>query len=245
MNVRHLVVAASLLLPVCAYAVPGAPTSSDTHHGSAGEASSFSISNATQIPGKVLPAGTYTIEVVDHLSDRMIVRLEGASLKSTSFLALPKSQLGSGAHGPILVKSSAGGKVAMRGFGFPNGTVAEFVFPKSEAVSLAKANQSTFPAIDPESEGRVAAANLSSEDLQLVTLWMLTPTPVGPDAPGPGIQAVRYQQAGSAPAVRPSRHLMAALPHTASGLPLLWLTGGGLLTAGALLSGRRRMQQKS
>ena len=158
----------------------------------AGPAGSFTLDSKTQIPGRTLGPGAYTIQIVDRLSDRMIVQVDRNGKKQSTFLALPATKLRG--QGPIALTGGAKGKAALRGFAFPNGIVAEFVYPKSEAVGLAKANDTTIPAIDPESEGRVPAPDLSRNDLQEVTLWMLSPTLVGPGNAKPGIQAVRYQQ---------------------------------------------------
>ena len=57
------------------------------------------------------------------------------------------------------------------------------------------------PAIDPASEGKVKDASLSKDDLEVVTLWMLSSTQVGTDnAKKPAIAAEKYQ-ASNAPAV--------------------------------------------
>jgi hypothetical protein len=202
----------------------------------------FSVPSQTLIPGQTLPAGSYTIQVVDRLSDRMIVRVAPARGKAFTFLALPSSSLSKpAAAGPIVVKGGADAKAALRGFLFPDGTIAEFVYPKATAVSLAKANDTTVPAIDPASEGRVDAPQLSKDDLQMVTLWMLSPVPVGPNDAGPGVKAERYRQVASAkvPPAPKSRPAVAVLPHTASDLPVILLLGFSSLTAAALLRRRR------
>ncbi len=214
----------------------------------AGSTTSFTVRDETEVPGKTLSAGTYTIRVVDHLSDRMILRVERKGKLQTTFLALPKSSLPRSEQGPINLNSGA--KPAMRGFVFPDGTVAEFVYPKAEAVGLAKSNNTTIPAVDPASEGRPDASKLSKEDMQMVTLWMLTPKAVGPNDSGPGITAAKYQvpatrggndqtARASVPARPHVRPAMAALPHTAGEMPLILLTGFGSLCAAGWLRRRR------
>ncbi len=69
----------------------------------------------------------------------------------------------------------------------------EFVYPKKDAVALAKDNNVRVMAVDPASEGRPKLPQLTQTDMNEVTLWMLTPTPVQPGETGPGIQAARYQ----------------------------------------------------
>ena len=169
--------------------------------------SSFTVDNQTQVPGKTLKAGEYTIRIVDHLSDRMIVRIERNGKQETTFLALPVSGLQRPSQeGPIKLVSGKG-KDALRGFAFPNGTLAEFVYPKEEAVGIAKANNTKIPAVDPASEGLPAGSALSPEDMKMVTLWMLSPVDVGPDGNGKGIAAERYQaprQTATVQAPRPA-----------------------------------------
>ena len=94
--------------------------------------------------------------------------------------------------GPIFWTAGSKGETAVRGFSFPSGNALEFVYPKGEAVTLAKLNTSSVPAIDPESEGRKPDPNLSPEDREVVTLWMLTSTRVGPKNETPAIAAKRY-----------------------------------------------------
>ena len=205
------------------------------------DSSDFTVSQQTQIPGTTLKPGSYSIHVVDKLADRTILEVDSASGKAmATFLGLSGSGLpkSSGA-GKIAYDSGTEGKGALRGFAFPKGPVLEFVYPKAEAVSLAKANGNKVPAIDPASEGRIADPSLSKSDMQVVTLWMLSTTKVGTDGTGPGIKAEKYQQ--QVASNHPPRPAIKELPHTASALPLLILLGAGSLVGGSMLSVRRRI----
>ena len=173
-------------------AAPAHVEGDDRTRASAGLITQFTVTDKVRIPGKTLSSGDYTLRMVDRLTDRMILRVEKDGKAQSTFLALPKSELSKAGSGPILF--GTGSKLAMRGFALPNKTVVEFVYPKAEAVTLAKANNTTVPAIDPASEGR-PPAGLSQDDLQEVTLWLLTPTLVGPEFGGTGIKAARYQAA--------------------------------------------------
>ncbi len=204
------------------------------------DSSDFTISQQTQIPGTTLKPGSYTIHVVDKLADRTILEVDNASGKAmATFLALSGAGLPKSSTGKIAYDSGTDGKNALRGFAFPKGPTLEFVYPKAEAVSLAKANGNKVPAIDPASEGRVADPSLSKSDMQVVTLWMLSTTKVGTDGTGPGIKAEKYQQ--QVASNHPPRPAIKELPHTASELPLLVLLGAGSLLGGGLLSARRKM----
>ena len=185
---------------------------------SAHPSANFNVSELTAVPGKTLPPGSYTISVVDHLSDRYIVRVEGSGIDSTLFLGLPNKSLPQKA-GEIKWAKGAEGAQYIRGWDFPSVSL-EFAYPKNDAVALAKANSASVPAIDPESEGMNTKASLSQDEMHIVTLWLLSPTRVGPSAPA-GISAARYQQVASVE----HKPVVAKLPHTASVLPAIWLLG--------------------
>ena len=228
----------------------------------------FQISEKTQVPGHTLKPGSYSLQVVDHLSDRMVLRITSDSGKEEStFLAVPPtaafpSQPG---PGPVDMRAKGGHVAALRGFVFPDGTRSEFVYLKAEAVPLAKANNTTLVAIDPSSEGRPDKSNLSASDRQLVTLWMLTPTTIGKT---PAIEAQRYQLAAntrpeppqdwsvpSSRTARPARTVLASnsapaphrvanppavLPHTGSSQPLILAFASFFLCAALFFGYRRR-----
>ena len=207
---------------------------------------SFTVSQQTMIPGSTLQPGTYSIRVLDHLQDRYIVRVDGSGGSTHStFIGVQDPQLKSVAStGAVPWGSAPEGNSALRGYSFGLSSPSlEFVYPKADAVALAKLNDSKVPAIDPASEGRPAElSGLSKDDMEIVSLWLLSATRVGPNDNAPAIKAEKYQQVATA---RPVRPVINQLPHTASELPLLLLTG--LLSfagAGALWS-RRAMANRS
>ncbi len=189
----------------------------DSNRPSAG----FKVSDMTAIPGHTLAPGAYRIHVVDHLSDRYIVAVDGQGGKDrTLFIGIPTTDLPQGSQGEVQWKTPANGATYIRGWKFAGLPALEFAYPKNDAVAVAKANGTQVPAIDPESENMSTKASLSKDEMTVITLWLLSPTHVGPNTPG-GIQATRYQQVASA-AHRPA---IAKLPHTAGTLPLVWLLG--------------------
>jgi hypothetical protein len=228
-------IAAILLSTATLHAAPpAAPEATDT----------LSLTRDMQVPGTILKPGAYTIHILDHLADRVVVRIDGQqSGTHATFIGLRNERLKkNSSSGAILWKSGIGGNAALRGFAFSNGSSLEFVYPKDEAVALAKENSSTVPAIDPASEGRAAEIQgLSQNDMEMVTLWMLSPTVASPGDPGPGIKAERYKFVASAK----QKPLLSALPHTGSNMLLLWtlgilsLLGAGALRMRAVLSASR------
>ena len=247
---------------VCAVLVAGTATAFAADP--TGASATFTVTQQTKVPGETLKPGDYTIRVVDHLSDRLIVRVDSTNGKTHStFLGLQDASISTpSAPGVVTWENAAQKTTYLKGFLFPNtNSVVEFVYPKADAVAIAKSNQSKVPAIDPASEGKVADKSLSRDDMEVVTLWLLSSTTVGPNDSVPAIKAEKYQQVaanepppqpaqqlqqsrqgdaasgstdtasstGAAPipvrATRPHKPVVAALPHTGSSMPLIWLVG--------------------
>ena len=226
---------------VCA-SLPGVSWAADA------PSAQFNIQQSTMAPGTVLQPGTYSIRVIDHLQDRFLVRVEGSQGSSRSvFIAVPSKTL-AGHPGIVDWAAGSGSGSAMRGFVFKQGGPAlEFVYPKDEAVSLAKANGKGVLAVDPASEGKAPElAKLSNDEMQVVTLWMLTPERVSPQASEVKISAARYSAAsadsgGQAGSQVAANHpaILKRLPHTASALPLVLLLGVMSALCACLLRIRR------
>lgn len=195
----------------------------------------FRLEQSTIAPGATLPPGDYSIQVIDHLQDRVLLRVEGKEGASNAvFIAVPSKEL-TGHSGPVNWTTKTEGTTALRGFVFNNGAF-EFVYPKDQAVSLAKSNGIGVLAVDPASEGKPSElAKLSKDDMQIVTLWMLTPKRVEAAAGEVSISAAKYQssavnEGSAAPgnqqaSVSSHPAILKRLPHTASSLPLVFLTG--------------------
>ena len=241
----------------------------------------FNVQRPTQVPGKLLKAGGYTIILKDHLTDRGIIQIKGDDGKvESTFLGVFHSGLqSSGTTGPIMLHTEKGHE-ALRGFTFPGGGTVEFVYPKAEAAALATTSPEQVLAIDPASDNlRMKDNDLSKEDAQIVTLWSLQATKVA--AGQPGIAAKRYVapqtsapavaavQAPATPAPSPApvaapapvsqpavakrsappaarqiassgrRPALAALPHTASNLPLLLMIVFGSFGSAMIVRFRR------
>ncbi|WP_446744910.1 hypothetical protein [Silvibacterium acidisoli] len=196
----------------------------------------FTLSERTLVPGATLPPGSYSITLLDQLKDRYIVRIDATqgSDKATFIGIRPKRSLESTKRGAVAWQSAADGQSALRGFSFGRGEAVEFVYPKNDAVALAKANGKPVAAVDPESEGHSPQlSGLSQDEMQLITLWLLTPTHVGP-----GIQAAKLSEVASAkPQVK-------SLPHTASDTPVILLGGVLTLLAAATLTTLRLSARK-
>ena len=105
----------------------------------------FTFSGPVEIPGQVLQAGTYVFKLADSNTDRDIVQVfnkDETRLYGT-FLAVPDERLRP-AGKPIITfeEAAPGSPEAVRAWFYPGDTYGhEFVYPKPEAVALAKANK--------------------------------------------------------------------------------------------------------
>ncbi len=209
--------------------------------GSEQPSANFTVSQQTLVPGMTLQPGSYSIKVLDHLQDRYIVRIDDAAgSQHSTFISVQDPKIKSaGKTGAVTWTAGPDGGSALRGFTFGSSTPAlEFVYPKADAVALAKLNDSKVPAIDPASEGRPAeVSGLSKEDMEIVTLWLLSSSTVGPTDTAPTIKAEKMQQVASN---KPPKPVIDRLPHTASSLPTT-LLAGLLAGSGAFYLRRRRL----
>ena len=189
MKVRSLLVGSVLLLAPAAFA---APLMDDPIVSASPE--QFQVTQKTEVPNTTLQPGSYSIRILDHLSDRVILQVASKGHVESTFIAIPASTMANAPVGPILYGGGPKGKAALKGFSFPGGLALEFVYPKADAVSIAQANDARVMAIDPASENRVEAPKLSEKDMEMITLWMLEPARVGPnDAKPSAISASKYQ----------------------------------------------------
>jgi hypothetical protein len=202
------------------------------------KSSEFTVPSPLKIPGATLQPGSYSIHVLNRLSDRIILKVDAADGSVQSeFIGLPNSSISKPASaGAVKWANPADGNTYVKGWYFPGAlSVVEFVYPKAEAVAIATANPAKVPAVDPESEGKVSDKTLSQSDMQLLTLWLLSLQQVGSEDHAGSIKAERYEQIASVS----HKPVIAALPHTASQMPLVWLVGLSSLLGAVILSGMR------
>lgn len=102
------------------------------------------FSEPVQLPGEVLPAGTYTFSLLGSKSNRNIVRISNADGTETyaTILAIADKRLKP--TGETVIRFSEtrpGDPMALRAWFFPGDVYGhEFVYSHDEAVKLAKAN---------------------------------------------------------------------------------------------------------
>ena len=100
------------------------------------------FSAPVEIPGRVLPAGTYVFKLADSPSDRHIVQIYNKEENKliTDILAIPDERLKPSGKPVITFEERSGGSPeAVRAWFYPGNTVGhEFVYPHSRAKELAR-----------------------------------------------------------------------------------------------------------
>ena len=169
----------------------------------------FTFNEPVEIPGQVLPAGTYWFKLMDSQSDRNIVQIFNKDQNHVfaTILAIPDYRLKpTGKTVLTFAERPAGTPPAVRAWFYPGDNYGqEFVYPKMRATQLAKAEHRPVPSMPENLEANTKMAAKSVKEPQLLAQ-------------------------STAPANPP-----ATLPATGSSLPLIALIGSILATAGFLL----------
>jgi hypothetical protein len=197
----------------------------------------ITFSGPVEIPGVhmigwgVLPAGTYVFKIMDSQSDRHIVQIFSKDEKTVyaTILAIPNYRLKPTDKTVITFRERpAGEPEALRAWFYPGRNWGEeFVYPKAIAVSLAKVSNVAVLAIATEVKLEVEKPEVAEvvEQLKAVPIIAVKPT-------GEEVEVAQVVQ--TAPAVEVAELTPAALPETASSLPLIALFG--LLAMGGALA---------
>jgi len=129
------------------------------------------FSQAVEVPGKVLPAGTYSFQLLDSPADRHIVQIFNAdgSQMITTVLAINDYRLQSTGQTVLKFSANTGDSPdALRAWFCPGDSFAqEFVYPKIRAIQLAQTSNMIVPA--------VAADTLDASTIKTVAIVAVTP----------------------------------------------------------------------
>jgi hypothetical protein len=208
----------------------------------------LTFSGPVQVPGVTLPTGSYVFKLADLTGNRHVVQVfdKNETKIFATLLAIPNDRM-EPADEPLVMfaERPAGSPQAVKVWYYPGERVGnEFVYPKSMAMKLAKANRTSVLAMDDSSSSdayKTAQVGRFNERGD----WQAEgPAAVATTTPAPS-NAPRSTTAQAAPATggdnatgtsgRTRRHL----PRTASPLPLYELLSG-LSIAGALAVRRLR-----
>ncbi|MGD0427612.1 MAG: hypothetical protein ABSC10_12900 [Candidatus Acidiferrales bacterium] len=188
----------------------------------------MTFNQPVEIPGQILPAGTYTFKLLNSPSDRHIVQIfnaDGTQLIAT-VLTINDYRLQPTGRTVVKFTEQAGDTPdALKAWFYPGDNFGqEFVYPKTRAIELAVALKEPVPAVPVDSTdlSTVAIVAVTPEQTEIpVTEAVQTSAPVA-DEPAPT----------PAPAVASEE-----LPKTASALPLIALLG--MASLGAAIAVKR------
>jgi len=202
----------------------------------------MTFSQPIEIPGQILPAGTYTFVLLDSPADRHIVQIFNAdgSQIITTVLAINNYRLKP--TGDTVVKfaeRSGDNPEALKAWFYPGDNFGqEFVYPKQRAIELAVIVKEPVPALAADTDIKVVpivAETPEQKEVPVTEAIMVTPAPAETVTPAPVVQATTpapVVETAPAPVVETQQ-----LPQTASQLPLIVLFG--LMSLGAALALKR------
>src|SRR6476619_84294 len=132
----------------------------------------LTFSGAVQVPGATLPAGTYVFKLADIPGNRHVVQVFDKDEKKiyTTILAIPNDRLEPTDKPVVLFSERASGVAqAIKVWYYPGDRIGdEFVYPKSQAMKIAKATHQRVLAYNDDNEtitntaGEVPAAMKSA-----------------------------------------------------------------------------------
>ncbi|HTR38203.1 MAG TPA: hypothetical protein VMH80_19975 [Bryobacteraceae bacterium] len=198
----------------------------------------FTFGGAVEVPGQVLPAGTYVFKLLDSPSNRHIVQIFNQEENQVlgTFLAIPDYRL-QPAEKTIITfhERPAGSPEAVKAWFYPGRNHGhEFVYPKQEAVALAKANNTPVPAMPEElavNTTKPAVTMTSPEVAALEEAPLVAEEPSGEEVE----IAAAFPDSPQAAEPHAAAVLPEELPSTGSPLPLIGVLGAlSMGTAAAL-----------
>jgi hypothetical protein len=201
----------------------------------------FTFNEPVEIPGQVLGAGTYTFKLVDSSSDRNIIQVfnQDESHLYGTFLTVPDYRARPADKTIITFdERSSGSPEAVKTWFYPGENYGhDFVYPKTRAVELAKANNTPVPSMPNELAPNTTMPATTMQEPHVVAMKQAPlkaqqPTEVEVDA------AEVFVTVADAPV--PTK-----LPKTASPLPLIGLIGFLALGTTAVLRFARSIEEES
>jgi hypothetical protein len=199
----------------------------------------LNFSESVEIPGQILPAGTYVFKLANSSSARNIVQVFNQKENRVlgTFLAIPSHRSRPSEKTVIRFEErAAGSPQAIKAWFYPHKTSGhEFVYPKNQALELAKANDTPVPSMPTELTVdmiKPAIAWNGPEIKALTTITLTLEEPNGKEV----LLAAALPNATSSP------DLPQELPATASLVPLIGLVGLLSLSTAAILRIRAAVQ---
>src|SRR5271156_5681640 len=168
----------------------------------------MTFSQPVEIPGQVLPAGTYTIKLVDIGADRHVVQFldaDGIHVFAT-VIAINNWRLHpTGATVVKFAERAGDNPEALKAWFYPGDNFGqEFVYPKSRAIQLAVVVKEPIPAMPTDAADlkvvEIVAVTPEQKEVPVAEVIQVTP-PVAEAAPAAATPAPVVAAAAPAPAV--------------------------------------------
>lgn len=217
----------------------------------------FTFSQQVELPNTTLPAGTYLFRLVDNTSNRHVVRVMSQDRRKlyTTLMAIPSYSVGRAPDKPEIrfMESPATQANAIKIWFYPGNSVGhEFIYPRNQALKLAKAsgepvlttkssNEVSSTVADTDltrvnPEGQDVDANMRNQRASENTRTEIgeTATSQQPDTPVPPATSAATRQTGTQGATGTSG-TRRELPRTATMLPLIGLIGLGSMAASRIV----------
>jgi LPXTG-motif cell wall-anchored protein len=200
----------------------------------------LTFSQPVEIPGQILPAGTYTFVLLDSPADRHIVQIFNADGSHIIATVLAINDYRLKPTGDTVVKfaeRSGDNPEALKAWFYPGDNFGqEFVYPKQRAIELAAIVKEPVPALSGDTDIKVVpivAETPEQKEVPVADAIQITPPAAEAVTPAPVVQETTPAPAvetAPAPVVETQQ-----LPQTASQLPLIMLLGLSAIGAALLL----------
>jgi len=222
------------VLVVAALSILGAMSLSSVRADEWNKKTVMTFNQPIEIPGQVLPAGTYTFKLAESRSDRHIVQIfnaDGTHIFAT-VLAINNYRLQP--TGETVVKfaeRSGDNPEALKAWFYPGDSFGqEFVYPKQRAVELAVASNEAVPALPVDAAdinvAPIVAVTPDQKEVPVADAIETAPPAAAPVAQDPTPTPVAAVTPAPAPEPTPAPAVATAeLPQTASTVPLIALLG--------------------
>jgi len=213
----------------------------------------FTFSQAVELPGATLPAGTYLFRLADGATNRHVVRVmsEDRQKLHTTLLAIPNYSLDKASDQPQVrfMEGPETGPQAVKVWFYPGRTVGhEFIYPRAQALKIAQRTGETVLTTKTET---AVAENVTDQDMtrvdrngaEMAEVRVADQPAAAPMAAPETTPAVAQERAPMPTPERTTAPVAAErqeLPNTASFLPLLALIGVGSLIGNRWLRRRSR-----
>jgi hypothetical protein len=238
-NMKNATHAAVISLIALGAALVAPPVKADTWD----KLTKVTFSGPVEIPGQVLPGGTYWFKLLSSPSSRNIVQIytEDKSKQLAMIMAVPDYRLKPSSKVVITFdERPAGSPPAIKAWFYPGDNYGqEFVYPKTRAVTLAKESHQPVPAMPENLEPNT---HMPAKSVQEAPAMALKQAPVKEEEPnGQEVEITEVITTppellaqNTAPA-QPAAQPAAELPRTASSVPMVALLGLILVSAGFLV----------